>query len=84
VEVKCGNHSSGIIRTTSKFFITILIFIGEMWVADSKKLKNLVTHTKFPIVPGGQNLRTRGALINRKYNKRHFNVIEFQLNIIDN
>ena len=83
VEVKCSNHFSGIIRTTSKFFITILFFIGEMWVAESKKLKYLVTHTNFPIVPGGQNFKTRGALIDREYNKKHFNVIEFQLNIID-
>lgn len=83
-EIMNNNNKSGIYATKATYFVTIFIFLGEIWTAKSKILRNLISHSNYiPLVKGGENLRTTGALIDREYHRKLFRVTKFELNLVE-
>ena len=91
IEVECRGHKSGIEATESDFFITVLFFKREIWIADSKTLHQLIQDNQdvFRLVPGGERDKktgekiTKGRLIPRNRYREYFEVIEFGLDVVN-
>lgn len=74
-------QDSGVIATTSDYFITIYVFIGEIWVNSPTRIINLAKEYNWPVFPGGFLKKTRGWLFKRKHFETFFKIKKFELKI---
>jgi hypothetical protein len=77
MEIEHKGHKSGIIATTSDYYITILFFKREIWIGESPILRNLITHSNFRITKGGEYNKAIGSLLPRMLYKNYFITKEF-------
>ena len=74
IEMECRGKKSGIRVTKARWFITYFKYFGEIWIIETKNLKNLIKSNNFVITykSGDVNSNTRGYLIPRFEFKDHF------------
>ena len=88
IEISCEDENgiqqdSGVIATTSDYFITIYVFIGEIWVNSPTRIINLAKEYNWSVFSGGDLKKTRGWLFKREYFEKYFKIKKFELKIND-
>jgi hypothetical protein len=77
MEIEHKGHKSGIIATTSDYYITILFFKREIWIGESSILRDLINRSNFIITKGGEHYKAVGVLLPRMLHKNYFITEEF-------
>lgn len=83
-EIKCNGIPSGISTTESDYFFYMFLNLGEIWVIEPQKFRDLIKKNKDVwelSKKAGQRGRVMGFKVPRKDVEKDFHIIKFELEI---